>query len=449
MAFPNGWNRKTMRFANTEDVFYTGLSGEVEVLLTADNLPSEMFDADGSYPAKSDGGDIRISKDADGSTQLACEIVNFTIDNNPANGRAEIWVKLPDGLASVNDSGTTSSTSSGKLIDSSQNFTSTVSAGDVVYNTTDETFALVISVDSDTQLTLDTNIMASGETYKIYDEDNKFYVWYNNSSASMPSVSDTYGRNAVWTDFKAVWHMNENNADQTDSTGNGHTASRNGTPARFDAKFSGGYCQGFDGTSEWFEVSDHADFDANQDNTIMCWAKSGDYGGEWRGVVTKNRDQSDVAEWVGIWRNNANPGLFDIRAGNQTGDGSTFTQNAWISLLFRWQYNNQAFTGYFNNGSSANASGTTQVNEPKDGSGNVAIGRALGVSEYFDGWIDEVRWTNDYRGLWKTSVDYHTFNNPANFVKGTAPEEGGGDVSVLLEKALHRGIHKGIHKGIS
>jgi len=100
MAFPSGWGRKC---ALTID--YTKLSGDVvnfPVLLTVANLPSEMFDADGSYPARADGGDIRCSTDAAGTTQIPVEVYYFLRDNNPANGKTEIHVKLPSISSSVN-----------------------------------------------------------------------------------------------------------------------------------------------------------------------------------------------------------------------------------------------------------------------------------------------------------------------------------------------------------
>lgn len=59
-----------------------------------------MFDADGSYPAQSGGGDIRFTSDAAGSTLLYAEIVSFVTDNDPANGSAEIWVKVTSVTAS-------------------------------------------------------------------------------------------------------------------------------------------------------------------------------------------------------------------------------------------------------------------------------------------------------------------------------------------------------------
>ena len=66
------------------------------------------------------------------------------------------------------ETGTTTSTSADKLVDSGQNFLSTIEVGDVVFNSTDGTFANVTSVDSNSELTLDSDIMTSGEVYEIY-----------------------------------------------------------------------------------------------------------------------------------------------------------------------------------------------------------------------------------------------------------------------------------------
>lgn len=71
------------------------------VLFTIANLPSESFDADGSYPARSDGADRRFSSDADGDTPWNREIVAHGIDANPASGTAEIWSACPLTSASV------------------------------------------------------------------------------------------------------------------------------------------------------------------------------------------------------------------------------------------------------------------------------------------------------------------------------------------------------------
>lgn len=54
------------------------------------------------------------------------------------------------------------------LNDSGQNFTTTVAIGDLVHNTTDDTYAHVTGVTSDTRLALDADIMDDGEDYHIH-----------------------------------------------------------------------------------------------------------------------------------------------------------------------------------------------------------------------------------------------------------------------------------------
>ena len=78
------------------------------------------------------------------------------------------------GQKKIVDNGATSDYTGNKLVDSTQNFTSTVQKRDLVINTTDGTVAFVGAVDSDTALSLvdasnsASNIMASGEKYEIH-----------------------------------------------------------------------------------------------------------------------------------------------------------------------------------------------------------------------------------------------------------------------------------------
>ena len=68
--------------------------------------------------------------------------------------------------AGIMESGTATSTSAGKLVDSAADFTA-VKVNQLVYNITDGTRATVLSVDSGTQLTISSDIMASGESYQV------------------------------------------------------------------------------------------------------------------------------------------------------------------------------------------------------------------------------------------------------------------------------------------
>lgn len=93
MAFPDGWGRKCALTIDSAHIDSTLTN--FTAVFTQDMLPSEMFDADGSYPALDGGGDVRFSSDEDGVTRLACDVRVFETDNNPANGVADIAVKIP------------------------------------------------------------------------------------------------------------------------------------------------------------------------------------------------------------------------------------------------------------------------------------------------------------------------------------------------------------------
>jgi hypothetical protein len=59
-------------------------------------------------------------------------------------------------------------TAANKLVDSTQSFATSVKIGGIVHNTTDGTIATITAVDSNTQLSLSADIMATGESYTIY-----------------------------------------------------------------------------------------------------------------------------------------------------------------------------------------------------------------------------------------------------------------------------------------
>ena len=65
------------------------------------------------------------------------------------------------------ETGTTTSTTANKLVQTGQDFLTTVIAGDTVRNTTDTTNTTVSAVDSDTTLSLNDDIMVSGDDYII------------------------------------------------------------------------------------------------------------------------------------------------------------------------------------------------------------------------------------------------------------------------------------------
>lgn len=76
------------------------------------------------------------------------------------------FVKVPIQDQLVSSAAT--ATTSDKLVDSGQTFSSSVSVGDYIHNTTDDTFAVITGIDSDTTLSISADIMANTEDYVIY-----------------------------------------------------------------------------------------------------------------------------------------------------------------------------------------------------------------------------------------------------------------------------------------
>lgn len=74
--------------------------------------------------------------------------------------------------AYADTTGTTTGTTASKLVDSTKSFNyNNVKIGDIVRNDTDSTLATVTAVDDANTLSLSADIMASGESYRIFKKD--------------------------------------------------------------------------------------------------------------------------------------------------------------------------------------------------------------------------------------------------------------------------------------
>lgn len=127
------------------------------VVVTRACLPNSVCDPLGSSVVQADGGDLRITTDASGTTLVPLDVVSFAHDSatGAADASIEFWFKAPSLSTSV---------------------------------------------------------------------DTVFHLWGAASTTqSQPSVTDTHGRNAVWSECIGAWHFNAANgvALIPDSTGGG------------------------------------------------------------------------------------------------------------------------------------------------------------------------------------------------------------------------------------
>jgi len=134
------------------------------VMLDKLTIPQAYNPADGWVSPTIIQNILRNASDGIGGSSLKFDSNGNTSINNEFLIDARLFSE------GIKSSGTTDSASSRKLIDSGATFDSDgVLKGHRVRNTVDNTYADVLSVDSETQLTLSKNIITSGETYEVSD----------------------------------------------------------------------------------------------------------------------------------------------------------------------------------------------------------------------------------------------------------------------------------------
>ena len=125
---------------------------------------------------------------SDGQTLYAADLNDTIKAGSIPIGGITPWLKT---FASA-DSGTTTSTSANHLVQTGQNFMTTVAVGYLVHNTTDSTFAYVTAVNSDTDLTLDADIMTTTEAYTIYKTPQLNGTWVECNGQVLSDAASLY-----------------------------------------------------------------------------------------------------------------------------------------------------------------------------------------------------------------------------------------------------------------
>jgi len=169
-------------------------------------------------------------------------------------------------------------------------------------------------------------------------------------------------------------HYNLNNNAQDDS-GRGHHGTLVGD-ARFADDPDRGGVVSFNGIDALVTVphADELSFGPSDAFSISVWVHPAGLSSSWIGIVTKSRDASP---WYGIWMNPSNDWSFGATS-------AAVAERAWTHVTAT--YDNEQTKLYLNGflvdetSSSIDGSGT----------GDLVIGGALSVSEFLDGWIDEV-----------------------------------------------------------
>lgn len=370
MAFPTGWLRKcklTIQNAKIDDTL-----SNFPVLITETTLPQgndEIFDADGVHPAQNGGGDIRFSSDSAGSSQLACEIVTFTTDNTPANGKAEIWVEVP---------------------------------------------SISSSVDTDIYIWWET----SGSDSQPAED-----ATYGKEDTWDDGGSDY---------FKMVQHLNEdptpNGAQAIDSTQYDTDGTSAGTMDSDDL-VTGAFQGGTQGKAWDFDRNSDQYIDCGNPNalnvdyvSVSFFAKATDWNLTNLGLFSKGgSDTADRQYWM--WANYNT--LYSAIDGEQYAElGSAPSANEWHHFVLTYDGEDVSLyiDGVYDSGYERTTGPIVQTSYP------LYIGY-INAYDHFDGSIDEVRISATPRPVAWITTEYENQSDPNTFIVEGAPEVAVGAVA--------------------
>lgn len=299
------------------------------------------------------------------------------------------------------------------LSDMNATFWSTVAdgGGDIRVYKADGTTELareVVSCDT-TEETGELHIKYSGTLSSS--TDTVIQIHADGSSADY-AVTGTYGRNNVWSDYGAVYHLLQTSGTAVDSTGNSNSGTFNGDlPDVRDSKIGKG--QDLDGAGDTVSIANNATINpqGTDETTISAWIKPGTQNKDYVGIIRKNgvyafyytRTNNSLHFW-----NNAG----SSETPKVTGANNSITEGSWNYVVARYDGTNITVI----------ANGTSIANQSKTGNiandtavAYIGSGSGSGTSEYFTGGIDELRINLSALSDSRIATEYNNQNSPSTF----------------------------------
>lgn len=275
------------------------------------------------------------------------------------------------------------------------------------------------------------------------------YVVYGNSSATCNATTDTYGRNNVWTNYAAVFHMESSSGNATNSKGGTDMTNVNTV----------GYAAGMLGNA--------ADFGTQNATDHKVLTADTNYGLE-SGTTTlqalvKIRTEPSLKNfgivYVGdgapnyigqqlYYQNDTNYYHLVMRTKKSVADQyaqkqvTAYGTTNWHQTMYRFSAANSVLTG-FKDGKmegSVSASGVGTNSYADKACIGSRYNSSSGLDDYASAYIDEVRYSNKYISDAQGQIEYNNLFDPASFVTyntegtfGDEPTPSGSIVNTILE----------------
>lgn len=223
-------------------------------------------------------------------------------------------------------------------------------------------------------------------------------------------VTDTYGRNAVWSNYKIILHLDESSGEAIDSTGVlSPTYEGAGMPNKI---------QGSVGSGQQFSSAGYIQYPNNThlnltNPTFEFWYKSSSVASGDNRFPWSRRSTTTNGNTIFIYNTTNLRWHWDINgAGSRWDTGvSQPTDNQWHHMVFTYDGSTQRLY----------QDGSQVASRPKsDGMGNASTVARVGANTVtLNGFIqrsmDEFRLSNEARSADWISTQYNNQNNPGTF----------------------------------
>ncbi|WP_299075821.1 DUF2341 domain-containing protein [uncultured Paraglaciecola sp.] len=250
--------------------------------------------------------------------------------------------------------------------------------------------------------------------------DTDIWIWYKKSGETQPAVSDPYGRNAVWSAYEAVLHLNDGGTTGpwVDSTGNGHNATLTTGVSVANTEVN----HPFD--DNWLDFTTAEALTLTSSTTlvnggamsIQAWINA-DVSSGTDGIFG-NRHAGPDSNWIQLIASNrgmakANGGEDVVDAGGGLTTGVNFLQTI---------THDDASMVFYNNGVATDTDNTIAVTTGITSVSSFRIGTYYNGSFSYDGRVGECRASKVKLSADWLAAEASNINTPATFATAGTPE---------------------------
>jgi hypothetical protein len=244
-------------------------------------------------------------------------------------------------------------------------------------------------------------------------DDNVFYIYYGNAAEIDYPEADEFGARNVWDDgYEAVFHLEEegnNNANgYKDSSGNGNNGT--GFSMTSDSDISGalGKGQTFDGSSDYISFGQTRLSDGYDERTLSLWTKMNTIASLFHHAAGYGSPSNGNAMFIGAKDDILLGGGYGGTLGYdlEVNDFWNITETKHLALTY------DGSIAKLYEGETELISQTQNWNLVKN---KAYIGRLVNDSDYWNGWVDEVRISSVVRSSAWISVEHQNQSSPNDF----------------------------------